>query len=304
MRSAKRELSTGKRPEAEWVETDVRSKGVMLEGVRGGSADRRAWVMAFPEVSALAAWGVSHAGVITAPAPFEIVRTKLSGAYFIGGLSGEGRVYLNGGWVTCRAGQAVLLLPGVLNAFHTLSRKTWCYCWMRFSSGPSAVPASADRTQVLTEWNAEPLSHALLGLRAEARGGRDPSRLQRWSEQVCDYMRLFRRHREPDPRVVRLWDAVEKNLAAEWSLDQMIRVASVSAEHLRRLCHAACGRGPHAHLMHLRMKRAAHLLLNTNRTIERIADAVGCGNAFAFSTAFKRVIGWPPSTYARRSLPQ
>ena len=284
---------------AEWEETDVRSTAV-LEGVRGGTADPRSWVTAFPEVPALAAWGIAHAGVITAPSPFEIVRTRLAGAYFIAGLSGEGRIYLDGGWVTCGPGKAVLLLPGVLNAFQTVTGKTWRYCWMRFSSGPSPVPASADRTQVLTEWNAEPFSHALLGLRAEAAGGRDPALLQRWSEQVYEYVRLFRRHREPDPRIARLWETVEKSLAAEWSIEDMTRVAAVGPEHLRRLCRASCGRSPHAHLMHLRMKRAAELLLSTGWTIERIAETVGYGNAFVFSTTFKRVIGWSPSTYAKR----
>lgn len=283
-----------------WVETDVRSPGVVLEGVRSGPADPRRWVTEFPEVPALAVKGIAHAGVITAPAPFEVVRTRLGGAYFMATLSGAGRVYLDGKWMTCGAGQAVLLLPGALNAFQALPGEPWRYCWVRFLSGPAPVPPSLDRSHVLTDWNAEAFCHALLGLRAEAAGRGDPALLQCWAEQVNEYVRVFRRQREPDPRIVRLWEAVEKRLAAEWSVEDMTRIAAVSAEHLRRLCHAACGRGPHAHLMHLRMKRAAELLRSTGWTIERIAGEVGYGNGFVFSTTFKRVMGWPPSMYAKR----
>jgi AraC-like DNA-binding protein len=288
-------------PSGLWTETDERSPGVVAQGVRSGEEDSRPWLAGFPVVPPLHAVGIAHAGVITAPAPYRIVRTRLSGAYFIASLSGAGRVYLNGRWNRCAAGQAVLLMPGVLNAFYTPPGGTWRYCWVRFASGAHALPGPSDRMQVITAWNAEPLSHALMGLRAEAMGGRDPALLQRWSRQVFDYVRLFHRQGEPDPRILRLWESVEKDLAAQWSIPAMIRIAAVSPEHLRRLCRIACGRGPHAHLIHLRMKRASELLLNTGWTIERIAESVGYGNAFVFSTTFKRIIGWPPSTYARRS---
>ena len=282
-------------------ELDVRPPGLTLLGVRGPMEDARPWLSELPSVPALQPEGIAHAGVITAPEGFQIVRTRLSGAYFIGTLSGTGRVYLNSRWMDCGPGHAVLLMPGVLNALYTPPGQTWTYCWLRFAAGAGPAPGPADREQVISEWNSEPLHHALLGLRAEALGLRDPAALRRWAEQVADYVRLFRRQGQPDPRVVRLWTEVEKNIAAEWTSSDMCRVASLSAEHLRRLCHAACGRGPHAHLMYLRMKRASTLLLGTDWTIERIAEEVGYRNAFVFSTAFKKVIGWPPSTYARRN---
>jgi AraC-like DNA-binding protein len=100
---------------------------------------------------------------------------------------------------------------------------------------------------------------------------------------------------------VRLWEAVEKHLAEPWTMSEMAQVASLSAEHLRRLSRAATGRSPHAHLMHLRMKRAAELLLSTDWPIKRIAEVVGYANPFVFSTTFKKVIGWPPSSYAARN---
>ncbi len=54
-----------------------------------------------------------------------------------------------------------------------------------------------------------------------------------------------------------------------------------------------------AHLTWLRMKRAALLLERTDQKISSIAEDVGYQNAFAFSTAFKRVMGTAPHTFAR-----
>jgi AraC-like DNA-binding protein len=53
------------------------------------------------------------------------------------------------------------------------------------------------------------------------------------------------------------------------------------------------------HLTWLRMKRAAFLLERTNQKILTIAEEMGYQNAFAFSSAFKRVMGAAPFVFAR-----
>jgi AraC-like DNA-binding protein len=45
------------------------------------------------------------------------------------------------------------------------------------------------------------------------------------------------------------------------------------------------------------MRRAAALLAAGAASVERAAGAVGYDNPFAFSSAFKRVIGKPPSAF-------
>jgi AraC-like DNA-binding protein len=47
------------------------------------------------------------------------------------------------------------------------------------------------------------------------------------------------------------------------------------------------------------MGRASLLLARSPRTIESIAADVGYGDPFAFSVAFKRQFGVPPSAYRR-----
>jgi AraC-like DNA-binding protein len=61
------------------------------------------------------------------------------------------------------------------------------------------------------------------------------------------------------------------------------------------------GRSPQQQLMWLRMRKAAELLMEGNRKIQSIANAVGYQNPFVFSSTFKRMMGWAPSEYARRT---
>lgn len=283
------------------TECDRRPRGTVTLGVRGSAEEKRSWLSGSPVVPALAALGIAHAGVITASEPYRIVRTKLSGAYFMATLAGAGRVYLNGSWATCRSGQAVLLMPGAVNAFHAVKGAPWSHCWVRIAAGADVLKGPVERMQVITKWPAGPLRHAVLGLREAALAAAAPALQQRWAELVLHSLGGFRESHAPDPRIARLWEAVDKTPAQPWDLAEMARIAALSPEHLRRLCRLATGRAPHAHLMHLRMKRAAELLVTTNWTLERIAEAVGYASAFAFSAAFKKVIGWPPSTYVQRA---
>jgi AraC-like DNA-binding protein len=52
----------------------------------------------------------------------------------------------------------------------------------------------------------------------------------------------------------------------------------------------------------LRMRHAAALLASDSYSVEDVARQVGYENAFAFSTAFKRLMGDSPTGYRRRVL--
>jgi AraC-like DNA-binding protein len=75
----------------------------------------------------------------------------------------------------------------------------------------------------------------------------------------------------------------------------------LSPEQLRYLCQKNFNHSPMEHLTWLRMKRAAFLLERTSQKIAAIAEEVGYQNAFAFSTAFRRVIGVSPLEFSRKA---
>jgi AraC-like DNA-binding protein len=51
---------------------------------------------------------------------------------------------------------------------------------------------------------------------------------------------------------------------------------------------------------YLRLRRAAELLATTEHTVGAIAQQVGYQNAFVFSNAFTKWIGWRPSQFRRK----
>lgn len=91
-----------------------------------------------------------------------------------------------------------------------------------------------------------------------------------------------------------------KHLAEPVSLDAAAQAAGVSAGHLVRLFKAERGTTPMRALARLRVEAAKTLLLTTDWDTQRIAVAVGLGNAQYFSRVFRQVAQEPPRTFRRR----
>ena len=100
----------------------------------------------------------------------------------------------------------------------------------------------------------------------------------------------------------RLRDLIDLVLA---SLDErgadgpaLARRASFSRDHLDRMLSAATGETPVALRRRLLLERAAWQLRTGAATASEAATAAGYGSLAAFSRAFARAYGEPPSTYA------
>jgi AraC-like DNA-binding protein len=281
-------------------ETDIRPKRGSASVVRADALDERPWLAGAPVCPALAHYQIRHLGFAHMPAPFAIVRTRLGGSYFLTCCGGEGRVLVDGRWAKCRPGQAFLLPPGTLQAFHTKARHTWDFCWVRYQERPGQRPLAAAQTPVLAEYDAEPLRLAILGLHRECTTSTMPAVAERWVELVHLYVARFAQPASMDRRLWRLWESVAASLGEPWTVTEMAASAHMSEKHLQRLCRKELGRNPRQHLIWLRMRRAAELLTSTSAKVETIAAQVGYRNPFVFSTTFKRVMGWPPSEYPSR----
>src|SRR5205814_1447641 len=118
-----------------------------------------------------------------------------------------------------------------------------------------------------------------------------------WIEIVQANIRRIVGPGAPDERLGTLWEAVEADLAANWSVEALARIVNMSGEHLRRLCVREFRHSPMQHVTHLRMQRAGELLASTQRKVQDIARAVGYEDPFAFATAFKRYMKTTPSRF-------
>lgn len=248
---------------------------------------------------ALAARHIAHVAVVDAAAPYTIVRTHLSGAFMQVCLGGEGQTLLDGRWLAHTPGYASFAPAHVLHAFHCLPGKRWQLCWVRFMpSSPRSLAGAMSPS--LTRFDGRPLEHAVRGLFHEVSTGDDPGSSAIWVDIIERYVARIVDPWQREPRLNSMWNAVLADLGRPWVLEEMARLANISPEHLRRLCWENFGRSPGRQLTAMRMARAAHELVTTQRKIEAIARDVGYSNPFTFSNTFKRLTGFRPSEYRTR----
>ncbi|WP_213769244.1 AraC family transcriptional regulator [Caballeronia sp. dw_19] len=91
--------------------------------------------------------------------------------------------------------------------------------------------------------------------------------------------------------------------AQSWTIAQLAREAALSrSAFFTRFSHAV-GVAPKEYLLAWRMAMARDLLLRNEGGVAEIAKQVGYSSASAFSVAFTRHVGLPPTRYARKQVP-
>jgi AraC-like DNA-binding protein len=249
------------------------------------------------QCAALRQRGIRLTGLSDARPGFRFVRHRPGMIQILACYAGRGRVWIDGRWQSCEAGQAYITPAEAFHAYHAAGR--WRVGWVIYAPSESAPAASAP---ALARVNVEPFRDAINGLYREMVGPGDPAVAQHWAELIDAMARRMAGPGGSVDRLAGVWEAVDADPARPWTLEDMASLADVSTEHLRRLCRARHGRTPMRRVTHLRMQRALGLLAGTDRSIESIARDVGYENAFAFSTAFRRWMGAPPSSLRRKNV--
>jgi AraC-like DNA-binding protein len=270
--------------------------------IRADPAEERAWLWKGQVCTLLHQHHISHAGIMEAQPPFEVVRINQSGTFMLACIKGEGVVLADGRWKHIRANQACLQPPFVMNALKCLPGKAWTFAWVRYDESREVRPIVSSHSPVSGPFDAVPLRAAIEGLHFEAGDAGAPSFLHHWTELIHHYVVRFAQPHREDDRLWKVWKRVETNLARPWTLSELAAIACMSEEHLRRVCRKELGRSPMQHLTFLRLQRAQHLLSVTDDKVEVIAHSVGFESSFTFSNTFKKWIGWRPSEH-RKSRP-
>jgi len=92
---------------------------------------------------------------------------------------------------------------------------------------------------------------------------------------------------------------MQDHYAERLTVDQLAARCSLSKFHFIRLFKARTDLTPLAWLNRLRMRRACECLETTNEGIAEISRALGYGNPYYFSAAFKEIIGISPRDYRK-----
>jgi len=97
-------------------------------------------------------------------------------------------------------------------------------------------------------------------------------------------------------------NALHKDPARAWTLEELARTAGTSRSVLAERFQQLVGSSPMQYLTQWRMLLASNLLTRSNAPLSRIAEEVGYQTDTAFSRAFRREFGAPPATWRRTQV--
>ncbi|MFC4115406.1 AraC family transcriptional regulator [Nonomuraea zeae] len=106
-----------------------------------------------------------------------------------------------------------------------------------------------------------------------------------------------------DPVVSVALDAIHRDLAHPWTVEELGARAGLSRAAFSRRFSTLVGRPPLAYVTWWRLATAARLLRASGAPLGEIATEVGYGSEFAFANAFKREHGMAPGRYRREVCP-
>jgi AraC-like DNA-binding protein len=101
-----------------------------------------------------------------------------------------------------------------------------------------------------------------------------------------------------DPRLGMVLRHMHGDPAKPWRLEQLASMAAMSRTVFASQFKAAVGVAPLAYLARWRMRLAEHALRRGDVPVAVLARDLGYASESAFSHAFKRLVGTPPSRYA------
>jgi len=146
---------------------------------------------------------------------------------------------------------------------------------------------------------------------AEKRAGSE-SVLAKLSELM--FIEVIRRHLETlppeqagwlaglrDPFVGKALSLMHAQPARNWTIEDLARDVGLSRSVLAERFADLVGMPPMLYLGNWRMQIACGLLSNRGANIATVAAEIGYGSEAAFSRAFKKIVGMPPSDWRRRA---
>lgn len=102
-----------------------------------------------------------------------------------------------------------------------------------------------------------------------------------------------------DPQLARALRCVHARPAEHWTVAALAREAGLSRSTFSERFLRKVGLAPMEYVMRWRMTLAKDMLRRGDLSLETVAAAIGYESASAFSTAFRREVGCPPSHFAR-----
>lgn len=105
-----------------------------------------------------------------------------------------------------------------------------------------------------------------------------------------------------DERLAQAIRSIHESPTRRWTIAEMAKAAALSRSAFFERFSRAVGVAPMEYLLAWRMAMAKEMLRRKEGDVAEVAERVGYGSASAFSVAFARHVGLPPTKYARRQI--
>jgi len=193
---------------------------------------------------------------------------------------------------------SLAILPTKQSFEVSIAGEQWDIIWLNLANTKRWQHIALEQALVISDQKLEPLHFAMELLYSE------PNKTLRDGVMpiLSYYLNAILQgdnQNKVNNRLHNLFQDIEKRLQYDWTIETMCEQLHYSPPHLHRLCQLQFGKSPIQKLIHLRIKRAKDLLLNTRWPVQHIASYVGYNNIFNFSKRFKQVVGISPSEFRR-----
>ncbi len=107
-----------------------------------------------------------------------------------------------------------------------------------------------------------------------------------------------------DPQISRALRFIREDACSGISVGELLKKCPMSRRVLEQRMKELLGRSPHEEITRVQLQRAKDLLVDTELTLEEIAERSGFRNAQYLSVVFKRETGTPPSEFRTEHAPK
>ena len=231
-------------------------------------------------------------------------------------VEGEATVRVGAHGFDLRAGEAVVMVRGDAHQIDVPESATVltgaiggsrCPVTSLWSGEPDLVHLDAEAVAEVPALR--PLARLIVSELRTPAAGREPMTAGLFDALLVALLRGAIRARQggswlrglDDPMTRPVLEAVHAAPEEPWTLDRLARISGASRSLFARHFAERVGESPMAYVRRWRMSLAAKLLVSDrDRSLESIAQDVGYTSPFAFSRAFKRVLGLSPGRFRRR----
>lgn len=95
---------------------------------------------------------------------------------------------------------------------------------------------------------------------------------------------------------------IEEGYNEQIPVSRLADACALSQSQLRRLFQKETGMSPVEYKNHLRIKKAADMLLYSHQTVSEISQSLGFKNPYVFSRVFKQIMNVSPSKYRKKKI--